>query len=235
MFFGREDLILQLEGLWRKRVSSLVTCRGRRRIGKSTLIRQFAKATQSRFIKIEGARPETGTTREDELRVFAEQLAAQTGCEDTTPSNWLNAFIRLAGRIRERLSPYERQVFNFKRESVPSELGVFLDLLGRSAPGEGNCYAESDLPEEFFALLRGLDAVADLPKEQQLVFLRTRLSDLIVMVATTESRSGTAISERLGARVVSYIPAGGEEILAMLDSGTGGIPAAFPCGGSDLE
>lgn len=102
-------------------------------------------------------------------------------------------------------SPYERQVFNFKRESVPSELGVFLDLLGRSAPGEGNCYAESDLPEEFFALLRGLDAVADLPKEQQLVFLRTRLSDLIVMVATTESRSGTAISERLGARVVRYL------------------------------
>ena len=101
MFFGREDLILQLEGLWRKRVSSLVTCRGRRRIGKSTLIRQFAKATQSRFIKIEGARPDAGTTREDELRVFAEQLAAQTGCEDTTPSNWLNAFIRLAGRIRD--------------------------------------------------------------------------------------------------------------------------------------
>ena len=101
MFFGREDLILQLEGLWRKRVSSLVTCRGRRRIGKSTLIRQFAKATQSRFIKIEGARPGAETTREDELRVFAEQLAAQTGCEDTTPSNWLNAFIRLAGRIRD--------------------------------------------------------------------------------------------------------------------------------------
>ncbi|MBR5044645.1 MAG: AraC family transcriptional regulator [Clostridia bacterium] len=102
-------------------------------------------------------------------------------------------------------SPYERQVFNFKRDSVPAELGVFLDLLGRSAPGEGNYYAESDLPEEFFALLRGFDAVTDLPKEQQKVFLRTRLSDLIVMVATTESRSGTSISERLGARVVRYL------------------------------
>lgn len=101
MFFGREDLILQLEGLWRKRVSSLVTCRGRRRIGKSTLIRQFAKATQSRFIKIEGARPGPTTTSEDELRVFAEQLAAQTGSEDSTPHNWLAAFIRLAGRIRD--------------------------------------------------------------------------------------------------------------------------------------
>lgn len=102
-------------------------------------------------------------------------------------------------------SPYERQVFNFKRDSVSADLGVFLDLLGRSAPGEGNCYDENDLPEEFFALLRGFDALTELPKEQQFVYLRTRLSDLIVMVATTESRSGAAVSERLGARVVRYL------------------------------
>ncbi len=101
MFFGREDSIMQMEGLWHKRVSSLVTCRGRRRVGKSTLVRQFAKATQSRFIKIEGARPDAKTTKDDELRVFAQQLAAQAVCEDTVPSNWLNAFIRLAGQIRD--------------------------------------------------------------------------------------------------------------------------------------
>ena len=51
MFFGREDSIMQMSGLWRKRVSSLVTCRGRRRVGKSSLVRQFAKESQSRFIK----------------------------------------------------------------------------------------------------------------------------------------------------------------------------------------
>ena len=101
MFFGREDLIQQLEGLWHKRVSSLVTCRGRRRVGKSTLIKHFASVTNSRFIKIEGARPNASTTKEDELAVFAEQLASQTGCESTPPSSWLNAFIRLAGQIRD--------------------------------------------------------------------------------------------------------------------------------------
>ena len=37
-FFGREDLIAQLDNLWAKRVPSLVTCHGRRRVGKSTLI-----------------------------------------------------------------------------------------------------------------------------------------------------------------------------------------------------
>ena len=39
---GRKDLLEDLESLWRKRTSSIVACRGRRRIGKSTLIREFA-------------------------------------------------------------------------------------------------------------------------------------------------------------------------------------------------
>jgi len=47
----------QLENLCGKRVSSFVTCRGRRRIGKSTLIEHFARRIQARFIKIEGVKP----------------------------------------------------------------------------------------------------------------------------------------------------------------------------------
>ena len=58
MFYGREELLTELEDLWGKRVSSLVTCRGRRRIGKMTLIEQFAKRSEARFIKIEGLRPQ---------------------------------------------------------------------------------------------------------------------------------------------------------------------------------
>ena len=43
MFIGRKDILEDLESLWRKRTSSLVACRGRRRIGKSTLFREFAR------------------------------------------------------------------------------------------------------------------------------------------------------------------------------------------------
>ena len=60
MFFGREKEISQLSDLWHKRVASLVTCRGRRRIGKSALIEEFAHRTDARFIKIEGKRPQKG-------------------------------------------------------------------------------------------------------------------------------------------------------------------------------
>ncbi len=38
MFFGKDGELDPLNSLWRKRVSPLVACRGRRRIGKSALI-----------------------------------------------------------------------------------------------------------------------------------------------------------------------------------------------------
>ncbi len=101
MFYGREDLIDALFRLFRKRTSSLVTCRGRRRIGKSTLIERFAERSEARFIKIEGLRPKKGLSNEDELANFASQLAAQTNCESTPPSNWLNAFLRLDRELKD--------------------------------------------------------------------------------------------------------------------------------------
>lgn len=101
--------------------------------------------------------------------------------------------------------PYERQVFHFTRESVDSGVGIFLDKLDARPFGDGNCYAEGDLPREFPALLRGFDAVEKLPEEEQAVFCRTRLSDLVVMLATSDARSGNPISERLGGRVVRYL------------------------------
>ena len=53
-FFGRDSELAQLEGLWSKDTASLVTCRGRRRIGKSTLIEEFSRRSDARFIKLEG-------------------------------------------------------------------------------------------------------------------------------------------------------------------------------------
>ncbi len=99
MFYGRKDILDRLVSLFKKRTSSLVTCRGRRRIGKSTLIEVFAQRADARFIKIEGLKPRPKLSNADELANFAAQLAAQTGCETTPPTNWLNAFIRLAREI----------------------------------------------------------------------------------------------------------------------------------------
>jgi len=101
-FFGRESEMSALMNLWGKRGGSLITCRGRRRIGKSTLVERFAKKSKARFIKIEGARPRLEYTNATELRVFAEQLAACSRAERLVPESWLQAFVRLDREIVDK-------------------------------------------------------------------------------------------------------------------------------------
>jgi len=60
MFVGRTEELRQLGLLWNKVTkTSLVTVRGRRRIGKSTLIERFSVLSEARFLKVEGLSPKT--------------------------------------------------------------------------------------------------------------------------------------------------------------------------------
>ena len=100
MFYGREEDIADLMALWRKPTASLVTCRGRRRIGKSTLIEEFARRSKARFIEIAGAAPRPGMTNDDQLKSFASQLSAYNkGADGVAPADWTAAFRMLDGLI----------------------------------------------------------------------------------------------------------------------------------------
>ncbi len=101
MFFGREDVLDEMMGLWGKRVSSLVTCRGRRRIGKSTLVAEFARKSSARFLRIEGLRPRRGFSNDDELRNFATFLSLQSDDSGEPCANWAKAFKALDDQIRD--------------------------------------------------------------------------------------------------------------------------------------
>lgn len=91
MFVGRKDILDDLESLWRKRTSSLVACRGRRRIGKSTLFREFARRSAEAYIEIEGLPPteEKEMTNQDEIDHFMESLDFATGCGILKVDRWL--------------------------------------------------------------------------------------------------------------------------------------------------
>lgn len=101
-FFGRDELIESLKSLWSKRVPSLVTCRGRRRVGKSTLVAEFARRAGARLIKLEGLRPNEKMTNDDQLKYFISQLSLQTDCDDSPVPDWLKAFARLNEQIPDR-------------------------------------------------------------------------------------------------------------------------------------
>ena len=102
MFVGREDLLERLNGLWMKSVASLVTCRGRRRIGKSTLIAEFAQRSRVRFLKLEGLQPDAKVDNAAQLAAFGRQLSEQTGETCSAFSNWFDAFAALDAAISAR-------------------------------------------------------------------------------------------------------------------------------------
>lgn len=99
MFVGRKDQLAALSNLWNKRTASLVTCRGRRRIGKSTLIEEFARMTADHFINIVGMSPRKGMTDRRQRMNFCEELSDQTEGKVGSARNWTVAFKYLDERI----------------------------------------------------------------------------------------------------------------------------------------
>lgn len=99
MFVGRERDLRDLEALWGRDHGVLVTCRGRRRIGKSTLVEEFAARSAERFICIEGLPPRKGMTDATQRRHFCEKVAEYSGKEPIFAPTWSLAFAQLDGII----------------------------------------------------------------------------------------------------------------------------------------
>lgn len=105
-FVGRQAELALLNGLQIKDSASLVVVYGRRRIGKSRLIEEFARG--SRFYSFAGLSPEPGVKPQDQLDEFRARLLIQCpeiqkktrGLESKTYTDWSNAFFDLAEETR---------------------------------------------------------------------------------------------------------------------------------------
>ena len=93
-FIGRQEELEKLRTLFKKQSASLVVVRGRRRIGKSRLIEEFAKG--KRFFEFAGIPPVPETTDQTQRDVFAELLIKQTGEKKVDSSDWAKLFSVLA-------------------------------------------------------------------------------------------------------------------------------------------
>ena len=110
-FIGRKEELETLARLWRKSSPSLAVCSGRRRIGKSTLIEEFAARSGCRFIEIEGLAPDKKMTDERQRNHFLERLADIAGVPPIKAESWPKAFDALLKIVK----------------SVPGKTVVFLD------------------------------------------------------------------------------------------------------------
>lgn len=98
-FVGRINELKELNSLLEKKVSSLVILQGRRRIGKSRLIEEFAK--DKAFYVFSGIPPTAETTMQSQLDEFAKQLHFQTGLPEIKADDWSKLFLLLAERIKQ--------------------------------------------------------------------------------------------------------------------------------------
>ena len=93
-FVGRKEELKSLNLLLSKKSASLAVVRGRRRIGKSRLIEEFARG--QRFIHFAGIPPVEGITAQSEREVFAKQLGEQLGVPGLHALDWADLFTLLA-------------------------------------------------------------------------------------------------------------------------------------------
>lgn len=96
---GREYEFSLLKDLLLKKVASLVVIRGRRRIGKSRLIQEFAK--NKKFYTFSGLPPTKKTTAQAQRDEFSRQLNAQTGLPEVKVDDWSKLFLLLSEKVKQ--------------------------------------------------------------------------------------------------------------------------------------
>lgn len=89
-FIGRRKELAALELLLKKRSGSLVVIRGRRRIGKSRLIKEFVSDKKS--WSFSGLPPVSGITKERQLDAFSSQISQNLNMPKIQVSEWSEHF-----------------------------------------------------------------------------------------------------------------------------------------------
>lgn len=101
IFIGRKTELERLKALHKKNIPALCVVKGRRRIGKSRLIGEFAKISNAQtFWSFAGLAPEDGISAQQQRDNFARQLALMLKIPPMTFLDWSDAFEHLSLHIK---------------------------------------------------------------------------------------------------------------------------------------
>jgi len=99
IFVGRERELAILQGLFEKTVASLVVIKGRRRIGKSTLLQHFGKNLKTYIFT--GIPPTPKTTAESQHEEFTRQMSRLFNLPVIKFEDWGDIFWFLADKVKK--------------------------------------------------------------------------------------------------------------------------------------
>lgn len=101
IFIGRKIELERLAAQYQRKAASLVVVKGRRRIGKSRLILEFAKSIgKHRFWSFAGLAPQDGISAHEQRDNFGRQLAAMLKVSPIAFEDWSDAFERLSLHLK---------------------------------------------------------------------------------------------------------------------------------------
>jgi AAA+ ATPase superfamily predicted ATPase len=98
-FVGRKEELGRLKELMLKQTASFVVVKGRRRIGKSRLIEEFAKNFEH-YYAFSGLPPEKGTNNDHQLAEFSRQMAHEFKTAKIRFDDWSDAFWFMGERVQ---------------------------------------------------------------------------------------------------------------------------------------
>ncbi|MBX3487006.1 MAG: AAA family ATPase [Candidatus Paracaedibacteraceae bacterium] len=98
-FIGRQQELKTLSKFLKKKTSSMIVVQGRRRIGKSRLIEEFAK--EYTFFQFSGIAPTSGITAQSQRDEFSRQLAQQTDLPEVYADDWGKLFVLLKEKLKK--------------------------------------------------------------------------------------------------------------------------------------
>lgn len=99
-FIGRASELEKLNSLHNSPGAKLVIIRGRRRIGKSRLVKEFAK--NKNFYRFMGLAPKPTTTAQSQRDEFAIQLARETNLPEVNADDWGKLFYLLSSSLKDK-------------------------------------------------------------------------------------------------------------------------------------
>ena len=96
-FIGREYELKTLIRFLKKQTASLIVIKGRRRIGKSRLVAEFATRNKIKLLSFEGLAPEKGITAQHQRNEFSKQM----GFSSLIANDWSDLFKTLNGETQK--------------------------------------------------------------------------------------------------------------------------------------
>jgi len=100
---------------------------------------------------------------------------------------------------------YERFVIHFSKTAVPAHVLSMLERISGDDDVSGSYYPPSAIPEALLSAFDRFEVASVLPEEERAAYVKTLLSEIIILLSASKGEFMLNTEEELGAKVIRYL------------------------------